>query len=197
MHYWFSFLFPRLMILWLFQLLFLRARKGARDMRAQFGLALASAILVLLPVQGLPLGRWLAALNFQPSIPLFGLLANLVWKNSFQKELLSCKTRATACVFGGTIGMLLYPLSLGLGNFDPYSQGWSFSLLFPIAALTTILLLCQQNGFGFLLLLSVIAYDLQLLESNNFLDYLVDPLYWLLCLAGKSISEALSTTPTS
>ena len=50
-------------------------------------------------------------------------------------------------------------------------------------ALITIALMLRSNRFGWLLLVSVVAYDLRVLESPNFWDYLVDPVYWLLSLA--------------
>ena len=136
--------------------------------------------MVLCPVQGIPLGRWTTGLNLQPSIPLLGLLANQIWGGAFHKELFRSDDRKAGWIFGSVAGTGLYPLALGLGNFDPYSLGWSFTVLFPVVALTTVILIWKRNRFGLLLLLSILAYDLRLLESPNFWDYLVDPLFWLI-----------------
>src|SRR5437016_5085567 len=176
------FLFSWLLICWLLQVIAFRLIQGTRMSRTRLVLPLISAVITLLPIKGIPLARWIAGLNLQPSIPLLGLLASLVWKNCFQTEPWPAPARTTSWLFGTVAGALLYPLSLGLGNFDPYEWGWNFSPLFIIIALTTVLLIWKQNQFGFLLFLSILAYDLHLLESPNFWDYLVDPFYWLLSL---------------
>ena len=151
-------------------------------------LAVGSAVVVLLPFQGITLGRWVAGLNFTPSIPLLALLAGRIWKNVFQTEVFRPTDTRTALLFGALIGTALYPLSLGLGDFDPYEWGWSFSVLFPLIALVTIFLIWKQNRFGLLLFLASAAYDARCLESPNLWDYLVDPVYWLLSVVLLTIS---------
>ena len=207
MSYWFSFVFPWLLVLWflhslasgLSSFLSKKASRGRRNACAItpdgsrdacrktrwfafLGFALAAVGVVLSPVGGIPLGRWLAGPNLHPSLPLLAHLVGLVWKAAFGRDLFRPQDREAAWVFGAVMGTVLYPLALGLGKFDPYSWGWSFSVLFPIIALTTIVLIWRGNRFGFLLILSILAYDLHLLESPNFWDYLVDPIYWLLSL---------------
>jgi len=174
-----SFLFPWLVMVLLLQVL---ARRSG-NWRTRLVLALAALVIVLLPVRGIPLGRWMAGLNYQPSIPFLGFLAAFVCNRSGRTELFRSNDTATGWLFGSILGTVLYPLALGLGNFDPYSLGWSFSVIFPIAAVITIGLIWKANRFGFLLLLSIIAYDLHWFESPNFWDYLVDPIYWLVSLA--------------
>jgi hypothetical protein len=79
--------------------------------------------------------------------------------------------------FGAVAGLALYPLALGWGRFDPYEWGWSFSPLFVVSAALSVILLWKQNRFGLLLLLAILAYSLRLLESANYWDYLLDPVY--------------------
>jgi len=141
---------------------------------------IASAIMVMVPVRGIPLGRWVAGLNWHPSIPLLGFLAGAVWKRFFGSDPFRPKDRLTGWLFGGLAGSILYPLSMGLGSVDPYALGWGWSALFPVIALLTIYLIWKQNRFGILLLVSIVAYDFRCLESPNFWDYLIDPVYWLL-----------------
>ena len=86
------------------------------------------------------------------------------------------------------MGSVLYPLALGLGKFDPYGLGWGSTGFFAVTALVTIVLLWRENRFGILLFFSIAAYDLRCLESTNFWDYLVDPLYWLLSLCVLSVA---------
>src|ERR1051326_8561835 len=182
MSYWFSFFFPWLLLLWLLSTIGPWLKIPARGWRRLLLYALVSGALVFLPLSGLPLGRWLAGLNVQPGIPLLGLFGNLIWKRFFQRDLLRPGDRKTAWYFGALLGTVLYPMALGLGNFDPYSLGWSFSSLFLLAALGTLWLIWKDNRFGLLLLLSIVAYDARCLESINFWDYLLDPVYWVLSL---------------
>jgi len=43
-------------------------------------------------------------------------------------------------------------------------------------------LLLTKNRFAILLLLALAAYDLQLQESTNLWDYLIDPIYAILAM---------------
>ena len=146
-------------------------------------LGLIALVFTLIPFRGLPFGRWLAGANVHASMPLLALLAEAIWKSFGQRGWLRDRDRAMTWLFGGVAGCILYPLALGLGSFDPYIWGWQFSLLFVGTSVLTLLFLWKQNRFGFLLFLSIIAYDLRCLESTNLWDYLVDPIYWLLSLA--------------
>jgi len=151
--------------------------------RALLVFGLASAVVISLPVGGIPLGRWLAGLNLPPSIPLLGLLAGQVWRDFSGTELFRAKDKQAGWIFGALAGTALYPLALGLGSFDPYAWGWRWSALFPVVAASTLYLIWNKNRFGVLLLLAILAYDARCLESPNFWDYLVDPVYWLISLA--------------
>ena len=136
--------------------------------------------MLLLPIQGIPIAEWVRGVSANFSVPFTGLLGLAVWEGEFRRKLFSKTDWTTAWAFGVVAGLGLYPLALGLGSFDPYEWGWSFSPLFVISAVLTALLLWKQSRFGLLLLLAIAAYHLRLLESANYWDYLLDPVY---CLA--------------
>ena len=189
MSYLFSFVFPWLLVFWFLLSVASGLTRRSKNERFRrpfrsflFVLGLLSVGIVMLPLGGVPLGRWMAGLNLSPSLPLLGLLAGQVLKSFFIREPFRATERQAGWIFGGLAGSVLYPLALGLGNVDPYAWGWSFSILFPIVALITIYLIWKQNRFGLLLFLSILAYDFRVLDSPNFWDYLVDPLYWLVSL---------------
>ena len=78
------------------------------------------------------------------------------------------------------IGLVFYPLSLGLTPFDPYSTGYSASILIVL----TVILLVYGMRKGYLvlsasMLLALWAYLLGLMESDNLFDYLLDPMLFL------------------
>jgi len=153
--------------------------RGWRLLASSGALAL---IVLLLPAKGLIIARWVAGVSVNFSIPLTGMLAIAVWERTFARRIFSHVDWATGWSFGAIGGLVLYPLALGVSSFDPYEWGWRFSPLFVIMGALTSWLIWKQNGFGFLLLLAIVAFQLRLLESSNYWDYLLDPIYCLTSL---------------
>ena len=147
-------------------------------------IASASALMVILPIAGFPAGRWFISLYANPCIPLTALLFSRVLKNAFQMTLLNMGAIQTCRVFSLLAGAALYPMALGAGAFDPYPAGWHFSWLFVILLGVTLVLFFLKNRFSVVLLATILAYDLHLLESGNLWDYLVDPILVLATIVG-------------
>ena len=144
----------------------------------------------LLPVKGMPLCRWLFSMNANFSITLTSLLFCRVLQNGPEIKLFRPVDFQTAWIFAAIAGIILYPMALGLGPFDPYAAGWGFSWLSVTILVLTIVLAVLKNRFAFVLLLAVLAWNFHLLESRNLWDYLLDPFLTvrsLLMLARKSI----------
>ena len=180
----FSFVFPLLLIMALCQGGLLLLGKPPRGWIPTVIVASAALLIVILPMGELPVGRWVISFYANPSIPLTGLLLSWVLKNAFQFNLLDITSIRTCRGFALLAGIALYPMALGFGPFDPYCAGWHFSWLFVILFITTMILLMMGNRFALLLLATILAYDLHLLESNNLWDYLVDPILVLVSVAG-------------
>jgi hypothetical protein len=83
---------------------------------------------------------------------------------------------------GAATGLVLYPAALGWGPWDPYGWGWQFSPLFAATGLLGAGLIFRGQRLGWVLLVAIAAWQLRLLESPNYWDYLVDPLYFGLSL---------------
>jgi len=143
-------------------------------------LPLAAATFAIVPIDGLPLARWLHSFSANFSIPLAILLLDFGISPLLRQPLLNRLATRTAIWFGFTCGLLLYPLSLGLGSFDPYELGWKSPGVAAVAAICGGVLLLQKNTFGAVLLVAGAAWQIGCLESDNAWDYLVDPVYWLL-----------------
>lgn len=158
---------------------------------------LISAFIVVITVGGLPLARWMISFNANFSISLTAILFCKVTENSFGVKLLDKNALLTCWVFSLTAGVILYPMALGLGIFDPYQAGWGFSWLFVVLCGVTILLLIMKNRFAVVLMAAILAYNLHLLESTNLWDYLVDPFMVLVsCIALSSgLLRKLSNRP--
>jgi hypothetical protein len=145
-------------------------------------LLLSILLVTIIRIGGLPLSRWLISLNANFSIPLTVALIHKICQKAFGKEILPKKSRLTLWVFGIVMGILLYPMALGLGGFDPYALGWEFSILFVLMFFLTFGLLYVKDVFGIVLMISILSFNLELLESSNFWDYLVDPFYFFIAL---------------
>ena len=171
----FSFVFPFLFLIAFTQWAMGRFGKNISGWISLPLIALASGALVLLPVGGLPVGRWFIGFFPNPSIPLTILLFSRIVKHSFQIKLLDSKAIHACRFFSLLAGVALYPMALGAGPFDPYSAGWHFSWLFVLLLVITLGLLLFENRFSIVLLAAILGYDLHLLESSNFWDYLIDP----------------------
>lgn len=180
----FSFVFPFLLIMALCQKVMMLWGKHPTGWMPTMILASAASLMVILPIGGLPLGRWLVSLYPNPSIPLTALLLSFVLKNTIQLNLLDMRAIQTCRGFSLLAGVILYPMALGAGSFDPYCAGWHFSWLFVILLCVTLSLLFFRNRFSVVLLATILAYDLHLLESSNLWDYLVDPILVLVAIVG-------------
>jgi hypothetical protein len=146
-------------------------------------LPLAAGTLSLVPVDGLLLGRWLHGINANFCIPFAAVLLDFVLTPLLRRPLLDARARRTALWFGIVGGLLLYPLALGIGPFDPYVLGWRSPGIAAAAAVLGAALLLWNNAFGFVLLIAGVAWQVGLLESTNAWDYLLDPVYCLLSAA--------------
>jgi hypothetical protein len=145
--------------------------------------------MVLIPVDGIALARWVASVSASFSVPFLGLLAIAAWERAFARPLLERRDRQAAWAFGAVAGLVLYPFALGVGSVDPYEWGWYRSPLFVLVGLLTGWLIWTRNRFGILLLAAVVAFHLRLGESSNYWDYLVDPVYWFasLVVVGRKV----------
>ena len=173
----FSSLCPWLLLVWVLQALVGVCGLKTCGWARLLVLGLVSAGILALRVEGVALARWVAGFSANFSITFTGMVAVAVWERTFSRRLFSVGDWTTGWVFGLISGLLLYPFALGWGKFDPYTWGWHFSALFVAAAIITALLIWKQNRFGLLLLLAIAAYHLHLLESTNYWDYLLDPVY--------------------
>jgi hypothetical protein len=139
-----------------------------------------STAVSIIPIKNISLAKWVMGVNANFSIPLTILIIALIWNNIPHKAMVDKSFFQTAWIFGFLTGLFLYPMGLGLGNYDPYQLGWGFSWWFVIVFILTIVLLYKKNYFAILLIASILAFDFHLLESTNFWDYLIDPAYFIL-----------------
>lgn len=137
-------------------------------------------LLLMLPLSELPGWYYVRGIFGDSSITaLFFYTAIILQQNFswplFQKDELVLLRRLTLAA-----ALLLYPFALGLTQFDSYRLGYSNLWLVVIVLIIT--LFCWQKKYYFMALMmtaAVTACSLQLLESHNLWDYLLDPLLFI------------------
>ena len=80
-------------------------------------------------------------------------------------------------------GIVFYPLSLGVGLYDPYASGFgSYWLVFSLSGIGFYCLSRHWYAGGFTLGLAMLAWSINAYESTNLWDYVLDPWIWLYAL---------------
>ncbi len=189
MDFVFSFFFPFLLVMALVQWLARRLWMGPWGWRFALILAVISGLIVIIPIRGFSIWRWVVCMNANFSITLTALLLSKVLEGGIGVRLLDRKALLGLWIFALSAGTMLYPMALGLGGLDPYALGWGFSWLFVALLAATIVLLFLRNRLGLVLMACVLCYDLHLLESQNLWDYLVDP--FLVIISGGALGGQL------
>lgn len=144
------------------------------------GAIAAAAAAVLFPIEGMPLGRWLHGIDGGLSIPFLAALFDRAVEAWRARSLLDRPARAATGWFALACGLALYPAALGLGGIDPYVLGWTSPVVMLVAAVVAAVLIWRSNRFGYVLLVAGLLWQLDVLESENAWDYLVDPIFFLL-----------------
>ncbi len=194
MEYLFSFIFPVLLVLFFLQAVVQRFGKPVTGWKSTLILVVFALAIVAVPVGGIPLARWLISLNANFSIPFTALLLIKVWQKATgissvdstekqSKTLFETKSIRFFWFFGAVSGLVLYPMALGAAPWDPYLLGWRFSPLFMVMMVLTLYLIYKKESLGVALAFSILAFNLKLLESANFWDYLIDPFFAITSVA--------------
>ncbi len=155
------------------------------------GYAIAAIVMVL------PLSHWLV---IEFSRGLLGDLsfASILMLATYLLTIMKTDRTRNANSFNGVVilmAAILYPTSLGLGHFDMYSIGFASDgfynyLVTVIAGLGIIAWYVGYAQIAIWLTLSVLAHGLNLFESNNLWNYLLDPLVVIACLVSVIIKAS-------
>lgn len=80
------------------------------------------------------------------------------------------------------MAMVLYPATLGMSDLDPYRFGYSPRPMLIVLAVLTLGLFYLRNGLAVVMLASAtLAFIAGIKPSQNYWDYLIDPLLGLYC----------------
>ncbi|UWF47200.1 hypothetical protein NYP20_17790 [Pseudomonas sp. N3-W] len=105
---------------------------------------------------------------------------------------LAVAQRRQVLLLFAVLAVVLYPATLGLTYVDPYRWGFNPRPMIVAIGLVALLLLCLRNALGvWLLAAATLAFALRLKASENYWDYLIDPLLAGYCLiAGAGLLAA-------
>ena len=148
------------------------------------GLALVSFI----PLNDLPLAAYVRSFTDDLAISTLVLLG---WVSLVRLGLVKPqepRARAQMLVLFGLLAALLYPATMGLTYFDPYRWGFNPRPMIVLVALLALGLLWLRNTLAvWMLALGTLAFALRLKASENYWDYLIDPLLVGYCLVAGSV----------
>lgn len=95
------------------------------------------------------------------------------------------------------VSVLFFPAALGMTQFDPYALGYASTagfelLLIAIAVISLVAWYLNQQQLALYLGLVLLAFGLQIYESNNLWNYLIDPIAMIMCI-GSYIGLLIKT----
>lgn len=145
---------------------------------------LLGALLAMscIAIDGLALAAYLRSVVGQPASAtivwmIFAALVRLRLVNATPPA----QTAQAAAVFG-VLGLMMYPATLGLTQFDPYRLGYDADILLGLVGLTAAVLVYFDNlRAACLLAIATLAFVLNLQASANYWDYLLDPFLVVFC----------------
>jgi len=172
---YFQNLFPFLFITWVlyvicFRFNLIKPKKMAREIVVLY----ISAFITFVPFFGLSLADLFLSVNPNYSIGSVALMLVLLWPKILDKPLLSTRHLLIFCSWNVVISLTLFSSTLGLMPYDLYALGYSFSWWFIAMALLTLLAIWSWYPLSFIFLAYIAAFNLKVLPSYNFFDYITD-----------------------
>lgn len=133
-----------------------------------------SALITLVPFTGLSLAEYLLSVNPNFSIGSLALVFILLWPQFMGQPLLPDKQIRIFCLWNVALSFALFSSYLGLLPYDMYALGYNFSMWFIIMALLTVITIWCWHPLSYIFIAYIAAFNLRLLPSHNFFDYITD-----------------------
>ncbi len=166
---------------WL-RLVWLRKVRPDASLKVKVGSLFVISVFIVYPFPYSPVW-WLRGLTGDLSIVSTVLLLlaviNMVWGKTWMNP------QENKLLLWGIVllGLLFYPLALGIGHIDPYA--WGYANPYMIGGLLLLSLLAYLRHYYVIAAMFVgvvLAWDMRLLESVNIWDYLLDPFVFFIFL---------------
>lgn len=148
-------------------------------------------VYAMLPINGMSLAAYLRGGIGDVSITTLLLLLNVLAKPWSSCATLDNKNRFALFGLIALAALVLYPMALGIGAYDPYRLGYS-NAPFVTAVLLIALAVWYWQIYWVALCIAcaTLAWSVGWYESNNLWDYLIDPFvagYALVIVVSRSI----------
>lgn len=146
----------------------------------------------------LPLGYWLPIeflRGYLSDLSVATVIILIVYLFRVVKPVSDIKVENTFRWFVLAMAVVLYPMTLGLTQFDPFALGYASNEGYKIFISVLLVICCiawyiRITQVAYLIALSLLAHGLDLYESQNLWVYLIDPIAVIMCLFGF-ISQGL------
>ena len=155
-------------------------RAAANRMVAVSLVAVCFFVLLWIPTGAahIPVVAYVRGITADFSITLIALAVWRVFHAAFIFQPVPKREGMAVMVAVALAAVFLYPLALGWGDWDAYSPGWgSWGMLLALVLLCAACLAKGLKVLPALVALALMAWSLDLMESGNLWDYLLDP--WL------------------
>ncbi|MBK9154319.1 MAG: hypothetical protein IPM25_08900 [Chloracidobacterium sp.] len=138
---------------------------------------LAACVLIpFLPVDDIDLGRYYLSVVGHVSATSTLLLAAILYQRIAGRNLLAQGELTILASIISVGSALLYASAFGLIGFNAFELGFGSLVLFSVLLAINVLLFGFGKYFtGCMISLTVIAYNVNLLDSLNYWDYFTDP----------------------
>lgn len=152
-----------------------------KDKRKRIGIVVGGLVLgIFLPVFGLSVAQWVRSVVGDLSVVTMIIFSNILTQRLFNITLVDDATKKTLLPGVILVGIVFYPLALGMSAFDPYQLGYSPALMSALLCLTSIVAWFKSvRSLAVILLMPILAFNLHMLESFNLWDYLLDPIVFV------------------
>ncbi|KMT56333.1 hypothetical protein [Pseudomonas fildesensis] len=136
-----------------------------------------------IPVNELPLAAYVRSFTDDLAISTLVLLAWVGLCRLGVVQPLGRQHQVQLLMLFGALSLLLYPATLGLTYFDPYRWGFNPRPMIVLVGAMALLMVALRNQLAvWMLAVGTLAFALRLKASENYWDYLVDPLLTGYCL---------------
>ena len=162
--------------------MFLLVVSWAPDNRWRLGLLVGVSALSFVSFNGLSLAAYVRSFTDDLAISTVTALVWLTLLRLGVKLPGAGRSDAVVVMVFAALALVLYPATLGLSYSDPYRLGFNPRPLMIAVAAIAFALLYLRNGLGVVMIASAtLAFAVRSKPSENYWDYLIDPLLALYC----------------
>jgi hypothetical protein len=144
----------------------------------------AAFVLMLIPFGGIPLAAYVRGVTGDLSITTLILLWCAMLRPWFGCVAVETKHRLALLILIALAALMLYPMALGVGAYDPYRLGYGNPQFVVVPLLIALTAWFRKSSLiALCIALAILAWAVGWYESDNLWDYLLDPFVAIYALA--------------